>query len=299
MKKAGKSAVAGLILGLGLVGCGAKKDQPEEVNVKDLAWVDNNATLRPGRSIALDGDVKANTNAIVSFALSDRANNQIKQDPTTLRVVNQSPPAGKNSFSLADDMKVSVAAGEQACNGDYVLNVKLVAGRSNVIKPMYFKVEDGQDCRPALNDQSRRGVVHNVLGPHEGAFDLLKGQAVAKTEADTSKDLLDLTKVGSSSARGGFRGSLGSGNGARFIVNADVTYEAANGEAARRLFRERAGDRVSPALRTGDIVFVKLAEGRAQDAIYVLKITRVDPTADPSARGTNGGVIEFDYRPLQ
>lgn len=86
----------------------------------------------------------------------------------------------------------------------------------------------------ATETEVMSGVVYNLSGPKQGAFDLVAGEGVSESEADATKDLLDVTvrNEDDSFSPVDFPKALTSGNGAGFIVDMDVTLETAGNVVA-------------------------------------------------------------------
>lgn len=136
---------------------------------------------------------------------------------------------------------------------------------------------------------STDGVVYNLTGPDQGAYDLLKGEGVSESSPNASKDLADF-------AAEDFTTKLFSANGAYFIEGIEgLTYSTSAGEVADFSveFKDVASDKTA-ALEVGDIVIVLLNDDRGATAeLALIEITAVTEDSDTD---TNDGSIEFKYK---
>lgn len=295
IKKISSAILMGMILIQ--VGCGKSDSKnPDDVNIKDLTWVGKNDVLRPVSSIAVQGEVFGNREFVVTFKITDSSGKELSLTDQTLQVSSQKPPSGKTSLKLHDDMDVLVEAGQNVCNGDYTLHVRVRGGNADVTKPLNFKVVDGLDAsrcqKPTVATEVKRGALYNVQGRDKGAFDLIEGKGVGQREDNSKKDLLDLTVMGRN-----FRMTLGSGNGAMFVMDNGLDFNSLTFEQANNAFQNGTKKSETSILKINDIVLVKLPQFRDQNSVYVLKITNVNQTGGSSS-STNKGVIEFIYKKL-
>lgn len=153
---------------------------------------------------------------------------------------------------------------------------------------------DDDDAEPsstlkASATSSKDGVVYNVTGPDQGAYDLLKGEGVSLTSPNASKDLAD-------GEAEDFTTKFFTANGAYFIEDIEgLTYSTSAGEVADFSveFEDVASDETA-ALEVGDVVIVLLNEDRGATAeLALIEITAVTEDSDAD---TNDGSIEFKYK---
>ena len=286
-----------VVVGLALSSCGSDDSDSDNISIDDLGWADGKSTLSSaGEVLKIEGDVEATTTPTLSFDIVDDRGKVISQEDDTLKAYRS--PAGdaddQLTFTLTD-RDARLQAGASACDGSYQLKLTAKAGTASKSQSLKFTVSGINDCSVKLEGE---GAVRNILGPEPGAFDLVQGNEVGRSSDDAIKDLKDLTVLGSTQENGGFKTTLGSGNGALFIVNPNgISFDhpiKSNIEAA---FNNTAGITETPELKADDLVIVKLSDDR-EGSYSVLLITKVDKTTDPSVAGTNGGIIAFKFRTL-
>jgi hypothetical protein len=170
----------------------------------------------------------------------------------------------------------------ESCNGDF--EVKVVATTADASQSASTKLSiSGSEmgCIEMLETpestpvgEAKSGVVNNVMGPDQGAFDLVKGEGVSSSGEAGVKDLLDITATADLGEGNGFKATLSSGNGSAFAVVTDLDFATmtledvvASMEAAEESFVAETS-----VLKAGDVVIAALADDRG---VAVLSITEV------------------------
>jgi len=184
----------------------------------------------------------------------------------------------------------------ESCNGDFEVKVvaTTAAGSQSVSKKLSITGSE-MSCidmidtpEETLLGASKSGIVNNVMGPEQGAFDLVLGEGVSSSADAGTKDLLDITA--SVTEGNGFKATLSSGNQSAFAVVTDLDFATLTGEAleASLTAAEESFAAETPVLKVGDVVIVALAADRG---VAVLSITEVVLTTDD-----NKDMIKFDYK---
>lgn len=291
--------VSSLSLLLMQVGCG-DKNAAEDVNIKSFDWAektDGKAILYKGSALSLTGDVEGNKPFVISFSITDSHGKEIKQDSTMLHVTHTPPQSGKKSLSLQDDMNPKVVAGYEVCNGQYTVNIIATSGQAVVKKPQHFEVRGGRDasfCQTKTGGGSgvsfTAAKISNRWGPDSSAFDLKAGANVGADQADTNKDLADLTLK---SEMFHFRKTLGSKNGSKF-VQVSLPRDASDADIQAAFANGMQRDETA-ILNSGDTVIVK--SPRDFHSLYFLKIISAredEASSNPGKHRT--GAVRFEYR---
>lgn len=142
------------------------------------------------------------------------------------------------------------------------------------------------DTMTPMTDE-HNGVVNNLIGPNEGAWDLVTNVAVAASGADDDKDMKNTTTT-SSTAPEIFEAEWTAMNATMFVKDNSFAYADATVEGATAAYE--AGSPVSTVsgVTTGDVYIAKLRGG---DDYAVILITDVVVT-----NSDNNDKIEFSYK---
>lgn len=289
---------------MALIGCdlfGTDGTDSKELAVTGVAL--ESSTAKPGDAVVLNFEVESE----VELTSVDFQFSLLKEDGTVDSLMTQededmmfpttwAKEAGAKSI---EDGKATFTLPSEFCNG--VFQVEVVASAGSAVNGASANLTiEGADisCTDALNQtetplgEAKSGVVNNVMGPDQGAFDLVKGEGVSSSGEAGVKDLLDITATADLGSGNGFKATLSSGNESVFAVVTDVDFATvtAEGLAASMESAEKSFALETPELKAGDVVIVGLGGDRGA---AILSITEVVLTTDD-----NKDMIKFDYKLL-
>jgi len=200
-----------------------------------------------------------------------------------------SPTASTKSWSAFNDGNSSIKANTDAANGSYTLVMTVTDGNSGTAtQNVAFTVTGGTTGGGGTATQSYTGSVYDVNGPNLGAFDLINNVGVSASSSNTTKDLKDITPVGSV-----FDGSLSSGNGATFVkASASFVFTGATVESITAAFNAGSASTSISTPSVGDVWLVKTS--RSGTVTYIaLQFTVVH--AESASSSANDGYVTFTY----
>ncbi len=272
-------AVSMAFVGCDLLGGG---DDDDEVSISLEST--NAVTVTAPNKIAIDGKVKGNTDINITTAISSATVAADKLALVTAPVVQPGP--GVESWDLTDDADLKIVTTAGACTGEYSLTITATAGSATTSKSHTFSVV-GVDCSVAAGTAlgaEKTGTVWNLIGPNQGAFNLVTMAGVSSSGAAADKDLMDVTTT----VAPDFTGVLTSGNGTMFVKTATLTYATATVEEVTAAYTAGTAAASTPALAVGDIIIAKLRAGTQYALISVTAVTKT--TAD------NLDKVDFVYK---
>jgi hypothetical protein len=274
MKQLMKLLVAGIVCGIGFVGCGLS---PTETTTPTIT-LDAISDIDVGTTKTVTGKVTAGE-VITSLAYKIEDANG-----TAVSTITYEGPSSSTTkeIEFKDNDAIKIKVSPSATAGDYKLVITAVAG-STIDAKFDFKVKGSTGT--ALTEKTD-GVISNVQGLDKGAFDLVTGTRIGSTEAATSKDLLDLSIAGQ-----GFAGKLGSGNSSTFATATTDNYTSATNVSVKALATSATLTEVTVST-VGTVFVVKLGSSRGY---AIVKITSYDATGG-SSTGNNKGEVHFSYK---
>ena len=190
----------------------------------------------------------------------------------------------KDKLDLEDDLDLKISAASSVTAGTYKLKITATVGGTEFSTEISFIVNAGS-TGTSLTEKTN-GIISNIHGPDEGAFNLVDGERVSASATSTTKDLLDLSVVTE-----GFKGELGSDNGSTFVVATEADYTNATDVSVKALAATATATKVTIST-VGTVFAVKLGNSRGY---AIVKITSYDETAGGST-GNNKGEVEFSYK---
>ncbi len=128
------------------------------------------------------------------------------------------------------------------------------------------------------------GIVYNIMGPNEGAWDLVNDEAKAVGDDDADKDLVDETTNAPIWSQ-----SFGSLNGTEFVLDNSIDFDNASITDIAAAYENGTATASTGTLAQGDI-FVAKNIRYPQDYV-VVRITAVNSTVTD-----NEDNLEFEYR---
>lgn len=134
-----------------------------------------------------------------------------------------------------------------------------------------------------LNTEITSGKIWNLIGPKEGAWDLVNNVGVSSSEPDANKDMKNTTTVND-----GWKNEWTSMNGTMFVKANSYDYNNATLEAAVAAYNAGTPSTTVTNPAVGDIYIAKLRGG---NTYVVIKVTNIDVTAND-----NLDKIEFSYK---
>jgi hypothetical protein len=204
-------------------------------------------------------------------------------DPVLSSQIEVSKPSGiigekSFTFNSANPIKITVKSGPA---GSYKLKITAEAGGASADFSFDFTVAGSSD--PLLT-VSGSDTVFNLIGPRQGAYNLVDGAKVSSTGSETIKDLKDITTI----ADPDFTAKLSSGNGTVFAASTSAAYDAAT-KATVKTAGDAATLTTTAILSAGDVFVAKLGGSRGYAILKVLSVT-MDGASD------NVGKIVFEYK---
>ncbi len=132
------------------------------------------------------------------------------------------------------------------------------------------------------------GIVSNVQGPNQGAFDLVGEARVSSSGSASIKDLLDQSTVSPNGVV--YTKTFGSGNGTTFVkAGSSFSYATATNTSAASEFGAGSASASTAVLAVGDVYIAK--NSRFSNGHVVIKITAVNETSSD-----NTDNITFTYK---
>jgi len=277
MKKLAVFLMTGILAGMTFVGCdlmGPTDDSPT-CNFKDVA-VSSDVTAGGGAvsvTGTLEGSAEISKVAIKILTNSGSAASGFTTPYDDVK---------KEKLNLKTDLDLKISAGSNVTAGTYKLEITATVDGEEFTTTVSFTVEGPSGTALTEND----GIISNVAGPDQGAFNLVDGERVSSSASATTKDLLDLSIAGE-----GFAGELGSGNGSKFAMATSDDYTNATDVSVAALAASASLNEVDVST-VGTVFVVKLGGSRGS---AIVKITSYDATAGGST-GNNKGEVEFSYK---
>ena len=273
-----KSILAGSIVAAGFVGCGLlNPSETPTCDFNDMSIASD--VTAGGGAVHVTGELKGSediTDVSVSVLTSSGATASGFTTPYDAVV--------KDKLDLEDDLDLKISAASSVTAGTYKLKITATVGGTEFSTEISFIVNAGS-TGTSLTEKTN-GIISNIHGPDEGAFNLVDGERVSASATSTTKDLLDLSVVTE-----GFKGELGSDNGSTFVVATEADYTNATDISVKALAATATATKVTIST-VGTVFAVKLGNSRGY---AIVKITRYDETAGGST-GNNKGEVEFSYK---
>ena len=273
-----KSILAGSFVVAGFIGC-------DLVNPTDTPTCDFNDMSIPsdvttgGGAVQVNGELKGSEDITdVAVAVLNSSGSAASGFTTPYDAV------VKEKLDLENDLHLKISAASSVTAGTYKLKITATVGGTEFSTEISFTVKTGS-TGIALTEKTN-GIISNIFGPDQGAFNLVDGERVSASSASTTKDLLDLSLVGE-----GFKGELGSDNGSTFVVADAADYTNATDVSVKALAGTATATKVAVST-VGTVFAVKLGNSRGY---AIVKITSYDETAGGST-GDNKGEVEFSYK---
>ncbi len=200
-----------------------------------------------------------------------------------------------------------VANGEVALSGNSVSNetleVKLpstgITNNSSITFTFTATDKDGEEWgdtkeititlkEPAaagtvLAYENTAGVIWNLIGPNQGAWDLVANVGKSSTDADADKDMINTSTVSL-----GWVNAWTAGNSTMFVKDNSFDYAAGTLEDAQTAYSNGSASATVTTPAVGDIYIAKLRGG---SDYAVIKITGVTETASDNLDN-----IAFSYK---
>jgi hypothetical protein len=190
----------------------------------------------------------------------------------------------KDKLNLKDDLHLKISAASSVTAATYKMTITATVEETEFSTTVTFTVKSGS-TGTALTEKTD-GIISNLWGPDQGAFNLVDGVRVSSTADSTKKDLLDLSVVTE-----GFKGELGSANGSTFATATAADYTGATDVSVAALAASASATKIAVST-VGTVFVVKLGGGRG---FAIVKITSYDATAGGST-ANNKGEVEFSYK---
>lgn len=134
---------------------------------------------------------------------------------------------------------------------------------------------------------AQTGVINNLIGASQGAWDLVANAGVSSSGDAADKDIANTTTTGSTAPET-FETEWEALNATMFVMDAGFDYANATVEAATAAFAAGTATATVSGVANGDVYVAKLRGG---DDYAVIRITNVDVTTD-----NNDDKIEFEYK---
>jgi hypothetical protein len=200
------------------------------------------------------------------------------------------PSSSVTSWSAFNDGSAKISAVSGATNGNdtLVMTVTDASGSGTATQRVPVTVTGGVNGGGSTATQSYTGSVYDVNGPNKGAFDLINNTGVSASSSDATKDLKDITAVGTV-----FDGSLSSGNGATFVkAPSSFVFTGATVESITAAFNAGTPSTTISTPSVGDVWLVKTS--RSGTVTYIaLQFTVVH--AESASSSANDGYVTFTY----
>ena len=135
---------------------------------------------------------------------------------------------------------------------------------------------------------TKNGLFYHIQGPSEGAYNLDGDAVVASTGTPSTKSMKNTYAAGVT-----FTGSWTSdaANGTQYVKLNSYDYTNANATSAATAFTAGTASASVASTAVNDIYIAKKSS-----TYYVIKITTLDPTFDPTGTASNKGKITFEYK---
>ena len=266
--------MAGLMAGLGMVGCdllGPAEDTSPTITLDEIGSIDAGTFKNIKGKVTASEDITQ-----IKYEITTATGGSV----STITVEGPSS-ASSDKIEFKDNNAIKINVSSSATAGDYLLKITATAG---VTSSAEFDFTVNGSSAVTLTEKS--GMIANIYGPDTGSFDLVNGKRIAADASDAAKDLMDLSLKGE-----GFAGKVGSGNGATFATASASDYTDATDVSVKALAAAAGLSEVSIS-SVGTVFVVKLGSSRGY---AIVKVTSYDATAGGST-GANKGEMEFVYK---
>jgi len=181
-----------------------------------------------------------------------------------------------SSLNDGDVIKVTFYA-EDADGADYGKSVNV-----------NINIKEPAPTTTAMTDEHTDGVIWNIIGANKGAWDLVNNVAMASSDADADKDMVNTTTTGSQTPNVFEEAwTTGAGNTTMFVKDNSFDYANATVEAATAAYNNGTASKDVTGVAANDIYIAKLRDGN----YAVIKVTNVVVTTTD-----NKDKIEFSYK---
>lgn len=138
-----------------------------------------------------------------------------------------------------------------------------------------------------LTEEITSGIIHNLIGTGQGAWDLVTNAGVSASGDDADKDMANTTTI-SSTAPETFDNDWEALNATMFVQDNAFDYATATEEGAMAAYDAGTASAMAMDVQMGDVFIAKLRGG---DDYAVIMITHVEITT-----GDNDDHIMFKYK---